>query len=145
MARKSNRLGVLVALVAASLLPGGAKADPPCACAGESGGAGPGVSYSPWAYRTPLLYRLCACIRLRREGVPVVYPNGPTDFLVITDPVYYPNPSNLPPVPGRGSGGNCGAAEAGTGGAAAAPPAAGSPTESGPSVPAAGAPPPERP
>jgi hypothetical protein len=103
MVRRSNRCVALLALGVLSLIPAGASAGP---LFGHAPDAGAAPHYSPWHYRTPLLYRKCVQHYYGLglgSYLPGRYPVGP----VGPYPYAAANPGDLPsgatPVPGVGS------------------------------------------
>ena len=102
MGRRTNRRPAVLALGVVSLIAAGALAGPTGASAADPGPAGPAPYYSPWAYRTPLLYRLCQECQLRRAGgsMPDCAPSGPWSYLIIRDPLYIFDPEKVPSGPG---------------------------------------------
>jgi hypothetical protein len=75
-----------------------AQGAPPAAA--QTGPTGHARYYSPWAYRTPILFRLSQCIHTWRASPPSGYPTGPWSYLIIKDPVYIFDPKQVPSVPG---------------------------------------------
>jgi hypothetical protein len=72
---------------------------PACGPGSDCGPPGPARYYSPWAYRTPLLYRLSQCIHTWRASPPSGYPTGPWSYQIIKCPVYIFDPKDVPSVP----------------------------------------------
>jgi hypothetical protein len=79
----------LLVLVVVSLPATAAAAGPLSPGPSDPGPVAPAPYYSPWHYRTPILYRLCEEFHLRREEKcsPTYYPAGPYSYQILTCPV----------------------------------------------------------
>jgi hypothetical protein len=102
--RTSHVRWALVVLGVVPLLPAAAVAGPLGQGASDPGPAAPAPYYSPWHYRTPILYRLCEEFHLRREEKcsPTYYPAGLYSYQILTCPVPPGDPPDFRRGPGHG-------------------------------------------